>query len=89
MSKNIGKVSVKYNQKLLGNAKKSATDSLKASLKRIIQKIAEANSDLIGYKITDRIIKVSRNSQQNNSETVTNEHDKEIFKEKYVSPEER
>ena len=89
MSKNIGKVSVKYNQKLLGNAQKSATDSLKASLKRIIQKIAEANSDLIGYKITDRIIKVSRNSQQNNSETVTNEHDKEIFKEKYVSPEER
>ena len=89
MSKNIGKVSVKYNQKLLGNAKKSATDSLKASLKRIIQKIAEATSDLIGYKITDRIIKVSRNSQQNNSETVTNEHDKEIFKEKYVSPEER
>ena len=89
MSKNICKVSVKYNQKLLGNAKKSATDSLKASLKRIIQKIAEATSDLIGYKITDRIIKVSRNSQQNNSETVTNEHDKEIFKEKYVSPEER
>ena len=89
MSKNIGKVSVKYNQKLLGNAKKSATDSLKASLKRIIQKIAEATSDLIGYKITNRIIKVSRNSQQNNSETVTNEHDKEIFKEKYVSPEER
>ena len=89
VSKNIGKVSVKYNQKLLGNAKKSATDSLKASLKRIIQKIAEATSDLIGYKITDRIIKVSRNSQQNNSETVTNEHDKEIFKEKYVSPEER
>ena len=89
MSKNIGKVSVKYNQKLLGNAKKSATDSRKASLKRIIQKIAEATSDLIGYKITDRIIKVSRNSQQNNSETVTNEHDKEIFKEKYVSPEER
>ena len=89
MSKNIGKVSVKYNQKRLGNAKKSATDSLKASLKRIIQKIAEATSDLIGYKITDRIIKVSRNSQQNNSETVTNEHDKEIFKEKYVSPEER
>ena len=89
MSKNIGKVSVKYNQKLLGNAKKSATDSLKASLKRIIQKIAEATSDLIGYKITDRIIKVSRNSQQNNSETVTNEHDKEIFKEKYVSPDER
>ena len=28
-------------------------------------------------------------SQQNNSETVTNEHDKEIPKERYISPEER
>ena len=33
--------------------------------------------------------KLSKNSQQNNSETVTNEHDKEIPKEKYLSPEER
>ena len=32
---------------------------------------------------------VSKNSQQNNSETVTNEHDKEIPKERYISPEER
>ena len=32
-------------------------------------------------------MKVSKNSQQNNSETVTNEHDKELSKEK--SPEER
>ena len=32
---------------------------------------------------------VPKNSQQNNSETVANEHDKEILKEKYVSPEER
>ena len=28
-------------------------------------------------------------SQQNNSETVTNEHDKEIPKERYISTEER
>ena len=28
---------------------------------------------------------VSNNSQQNNSETVTNEHDKEIPKERYIS----
>ena len=32
---------------------------------------------------------MSKNSQQNISETVTNEHDKEIPKEIYVSPEER
>ena len=32
---------------------------------------------------------VSKNSQQNNPETATNEHDKEIPKERYISPEER
>ena len=37
----------------------------------------------------NKIIKVSKNLQQNKSETVTNEHDKEIPKERYVSPEER
>ena len=36
-----------------------------------------------------KITKASRNSKQNNSETVTNEHDKEIPKEKYLSLEER
>ena len=34
-------------------------------------------------------MRVSKNVQQNNSETVTNDHDKEIAKERYVSPEER
>ena len=58
-------------------------------LQKIIQKTAEATGDLIGNKIADKITKLSKNSQQNNSETVTNEHDKEIPKEKYVSPEER
>ena len=33
--------------------------------------------------------KLSKNIQPNNSETVTNEHDKEIPKERYVSPNER
>ena len=52
---------------------------------------------MIGKKIANvltkslncRITKVSKNSQQNNSETVTNEHDKEVHKERHVSPEER
>ena len=30
-----------------------------------------------------------KNSQENNSKTVLNEHDKEIPKERYISPEER
>ena len=33
--------------------------------------------------------KISKNSQQNNSEKVTNKNDKEIPKERYISPEER
>ena len=36
-----------------------------------------------------KITKVSKYSQQNNLETVTKEHDKEIPKEKYISPKER
>ena len=87
--KNISKnLSGKYSQKLLHHAKKSGTHALTTSSKRVIQKIAEATGNLIGTKIANRITKVLRNSQQNNSETVTNEHDKEISKEKYVSPEE-
>ena len=44
---------------------------------------------MIGNKIADRITKVSKDSQQNNSEAVKNEHDKEISKERYISPAER
>ena len=87
--KNLSKIlSGKYSQKLLDHSKKSATDALKTSSKRVIQKTAEATRDLIGNKIANKIMGVS-NSQQNNSETVTNEHHKEIPKERYVFPEER
>ena len=101
ISKNIGKniikkLSSKYSpgmlvmcQKLLDHPKKSATDTLKTSSKRFIQKTAEATGDLIGNKITIRISKVSKNLQQNSSETVTYELDKEITKERYISPEKR
>ena len=40
------------------------------ALKKAIQKTSKATDDQIGNKITDKIKK------QNNSETVTNEHDK-------------
>ena len=52
------------------------------------QKTAEATDDLIGSnKIANKITSVSKILQQNNSETVTNENDKEIPKERYISPE--
>ena len=41
---------------------------------------------MIDNKIADKISKVSRSLPQNNSETVTNEHDKEIPKERHISP---
>ena len=75
-------------QKLLEHDK-SAKDALKSSSKRVIQKTVEVTGDWIGNKIDNRITKVSKSLQQNNSETVTNEHNKEIPKEKYVSPEKR
>ena len=48
---------------------------------------ASTTGDLIGKKFADKITKVSRSSPKNNSETITNEHDKEIPKETF--PEER
>ena len=94
MGKNIGKnisknLSGKYSQKLLDHTKQSATHALKTVSKRAIQKTAEANGDLVGNEIANRITKVSKDSQQNKLETVTNENDKEIPKKRYISPEER
>ena len=65
MSNNIGKnimksLSGKYRQKLLDHAKQSATDALKTASKIQIHKTAEATGNLIGNKIADKIINVSR-----------------------------
>ena len=90
-AKNMGKcLSNKYGQKILDRAKKSITDAIKTASKREIQKKkAEATGDLIGNKIANKITEHSKSSQQNNSETVTNEHDKEIPNKSYVSQEKR
>ena len=93
IGKNISKnLSGKYCHRFLVHTKQSATDALKTASKRVIQKTAETAGDLIGNKIADavgkssdgKITKVSRNSQQNNSEAFTNENDKEIPKERYI-----
>ena len=70
MSKNICKIlSSKYSQNFLDHAKQSATDAIKTASKRVIQKTAEAAGDLTASKIADKIIRVSKNSSQKNSET--------------------
>ena len=41
---------------------------------------------MIGNKYASKMKKVSKNSQQSNSERVTNEHNKEIPKGQYIFP---
>ena len=90
MGKTISKnLNEKYSQKLLDLSKQSATDALKTTSVKVIQKTAEVSGDLTGNKIVNRIKKVSRSSLQNNLETITNEHAKEIPKERHISAEER
>ena len=62
---------------------------LKLLQKGQFKKAAEATGDLIGNKIADKITKVLKTLQQNNSETVANEHNHEIPKERYISPEKK
>ena len=101
MAKNIGKnisknFCGKYSpgmlamrRKFLDHAKQSATDAFKTASKKAIQETAEATGDLTGNEIVKKITRVSKNSQPNNSHIVTNELDKEIPKEMYISPEKR
>ena len=56
---------------------------------KVIQKVAEATGDLIGNKISNKITGNQKNPQQNHSETVKNQYDKEIPKERYISPKQR
>ena len=60
---------------------------LKLSQKQQFKK--QQRQSAIGNKIANKIMKVSRSSPKSNSETITNEHDKEIPKERYMSPEEK
>ena len=48
----------KYGKKLVD----TATDAIKTSSKRVIQKAAEATGDLVGNKIADKITSVSKKS---------------------------
>ena len=50
-------------------SKTSTADAIKTTLKRVIQKTAEATGNLIGFKITNNITK---KSPQNNSEFLLN-----------------
>ena len=49
-----------------------------------MKKNSRRTVDLIDNKISIRITNFSKNSQQNNSENVTNESDKEMPKKRYI-----
>ena len=64
-AKNMGThLSNKYGQKRLNSAKKSTTDAIKTASKRAIQNTAEATGDLLGNKIADKIMSVSKKSSK-------------------------
>ena len=63
--------------KNLNQVKQSTTDALKTTSKKVIQKTAEATGDLTANKTAVKITKIWRSSPKNNSETITNEYDKE------------
>ena len=85
-------MSDKCSQKPIDHTKQSATGVFKTTSKRVIPSnsaTVEATGNLVGNKIAEKITKVPKTSPQNNSEIVSNEQDKEIPKEAYISPEER
>ena len=74
-------------KKLVDTAKKSATDAIKTTSKRAIQKTSEATGDLVGNKIADKITSVSKKSTK---KLPTIDEDVELTTHKrYISPEER
>ena len=89
-------MSNKYRQKPLYSAKKFTTDATKTVWKRAIQKTAEANDDLIGNKIAYKITSISKSPMELHLQNIskelhskTDENDKEIPKERHISPEKR
>ena len=80
-------MSNKYGQKLDDTAKKSATDAIKTASKRAIRKTAEATGDLVGNKVAEKVTSASK--KPCNEEIQSNEVNKEIPKERYISPKER
>ena len=76
---------LKYWEKLVDTATKSATDTIKTASKRAIRKTPEETGDLIGNKAADKITSTSKKSK----ELPPNEANNEMPKERYISPKER
>ena len=105
-AKIIGKNICKYipgmlaeHQKLLDLVKQFATDNSKTTSKKVIEKMTEATSDLLGNKIryTAWSENLATRAQSYNNKITSNaqtasqieEKSKEIAKERYMSPEKK
>ena len=66
----------KYSQRRPDHAKQSVTDALKTSSKRGIQKKQKQMVIWLVINLLVKLLVFQKNSQQKNSEVVTNEHDK-------------
>ena len=64
--------------------KKSTTDAIKSTSKRVTEKTADATGDLVGNKIADKIRSPSKELYSK-----TDEYEINIPKEKYIPPEKR
>ena len=81
-------MSNKYGKKLVDTAKKSATDAIKTTSKRAIQKTAEAAGDLVSNKIADKMTSVSKKITKK-LPTIDEDAELTTNKKRYISPEER
>ena len=79
VGKNISKnLNDECSQKLINMLNNLQQMSLKLLEKEQLKKTVEGTGDLIGNIIANKIAKVSKYWQENDSEAVTYEHDKEI-----------
>ena len=81
-------MSNKYGKKLVDTATKSATDAITTASKRAIQKTVEAIGTLVGNKIADKIIIVSKRSTKK-LPTIDEDAELSPHKKRYISTEER
>ena len=74
----------KNSKKILDNSLSAAKDFAKIAGKKVLTKSAEANGDMIGNKIADRITKSTRNKAQKEDDQIMEE-----TQETLVPPEKR
>ena len=60
------KLSYKYGKKIMDTARKTGIGAGKTGSKRVIEKAAEANGDLIGNKIADKITWLRKPKEKTN-----------------------